>query len=144
MATINMSVQFDLNALRQRIERTHASAQNLFTAECKKAADVFTPMYEGNLKHNFEWLTDGNLIIGWSYIEPYARRQWYGMTKERVAKRNNRKLGETKGQMVAARPFNYSRDRNPNARARWTEHAANTNGRQIINAVIKAVEDGII
>lgn len=135
-----MKVEIPQN-LWAEMQRKIINAQTALTEECKKKSDFYTPMQQGTLKNNYEYTKNADgAIDGWTYRVPYARRQWFGMTEQRIAKRTNNKKGEKKGQPVAARGFNYDKTANPNARSRWTEHAANIYREAIIKAVVAVLE----
>lgn len=138
---MGLEIEMSLEGMRERLQGRIDAAQNVMTQECKKAADFFTPMREGDLKGNFEYTkNERGAFDGWIYKEPYSRRQWYGMTEERVAKRTVTKKGEIKGATIAARGFNYSLIKNDKARSRWTEHAAQNHKDDITRKVREEFE----
>lgn len=131
----------DVKGLMERLRSRIDGAQTVMTQECKKYADFFTPMKEGDLKGNFEYTkNERGAFDGWINKEPYSRRQWYGMTEERVAKRTIKKKGEVKGATIAARGFVYSKIKNDKARSRWTEHAAQNHKDDITRKVKEEFE----
>ena len=112
----------DMAAVLAELEKKINNAQEVLTVECKVAADTFTPMDSGSLKNNFEYTTDEHgAKDGWTYKEPYARRQWWGITD-------------------GGKPFNYSILVNDKARSRWTEHAAEVFREHIIKVVKAALQ----
>lgn len=118
---LKMSVEIPQN-LWAEAQRKIINAQTALTLECKKAADVYTPMQQGTLKNNYEYTQNAaGAIDGWTYRVPYARRQWFGKSKDGSG-------------------FNFNKVENPNARSRWTEHAANIYREAITRAVKAALE----
>ena len=121
MLTVTIDVS-GMAATLAELQKKVSNAQDVLTARCKAAADDFTPMADGNLKNNFRYTTnEQGAKDGWAYKEPYARLQWWGITKE-------------------GKPFNYSILVNSKARSRWTEHAAQVFREDIIRAVKAELE----
>ena len=123
--TIKMEMP-SLEDIKKLSMRKFIAGQNILTEECKKFSDKYTPKSPAiNLMREFEWDKDTKTgaVIGWTYLVPYANRQWHGLTEE----------GE---------PFNYSKDVNPQAQSRWTEKAAIEHRPEIMAAVIKAIKNG--
>lgn len=120
-----MELKFSLEIpqnLWSDVQRKIVNAQTTLATEYKKACDIYTPMQQGTLKNNIEYTkNNAGAYNGWIYNSPYARRQWYGKKKDGTG-------------------FNYSKDTNPNARSRWTEHAWETHHDEILNSVINALE----
>ena len=130
MLRLTIDMQPDVTASVQELQRRLNAAQTWMTEECKKGADVFTPEDTGALKAEIEYTTnDQGAKDGWTYKAMsasskffYAYIQWWGVTK-------------------GGKPFNYSVEKNPNARSRWTEHAA-ANIRDHIIAGVKRILAG--
>lgn len=138
---MNINFEMDLKGMRERLQARIDNAQKAMTNQCKARADDFTPTDTGALKNFFvNTKNERGVIDGWTYLEPYARKQWYGMTVERVAKRTVTKKGERKGERIPARGFNYSKQVNDKARSRWTEHAAQNHKDDITRVVREAFE----
>lgn len=123
MATVNMGIDFDIDAIRKRVQKHYATAQNAFTAEAKHYGDVFIPMQSGNLQKDVEYIKKNGVNVGWQYHLVYARAQYYGVSKKGNA-------------------FIYSKDLNPNARNRWVEHGAAVYGDEILQAITEAINNG--
>jgi len=126
MSKLTIKIEMpSLEDIKKLSMRKFIAGQNILTAECKKASDFYTPMHSGDLKNAFEYDKDASTgaIDGWTYLMPYANRQWHGLTED-------------------GQPFNYSTDTNPQAQSRWTEKAAIEHRPKIMAAVIKAVKDG--
>lgn len=123
---MSITITLDTGDLAARLhaitERMVDDAQRITTVEAKKAADLYTPMDEGNLRDNFEYTVDERGVPdGWTYLERYAWRQWNGLTKD-------------------GRPFNYSKDRNSLASSHWAEHGVVNQEDDIANAVKAALQ----
>ena len=134
MLRLSVDMQPDPEASIQELQRRLNAAQTWMTEECKKGADVFTPLDTGDLRDEIEYTTnEQGAIDGWTYKAKgssgyhYAHRQWWGLTDD-------------------GRPFVYNAPRadrvgsNPEARSRWTEHAAANIREQIIAGVKKILE----
>lgn len=122
MARIQMTINIKgIDEIKKILKEKYVSAQNVCTSECKKWSDVFTPFRDGNLKNNFEYIKENGVFVGFRYKEPYARKQWFGLTEDK-------------------RPFNYSTDKNPHARSKWTIQAIDTYGATIMRTIKKAIE----
>jgi len=135
MLRLSIDMQPDPEASIQELQRRLNAAQTWMTEECKKGADFFTPEDTGDLKNVVEYTTDEQgAKDGWTYKAKsdssaffYARRQWWGLTDD-------------------GRPFVYNAPRanrvgsNPEARSRWTEHAAAHIREQIIAGVKRILE----
>ena len=129
MLRLSIDMQPDPEASIQELQRRLNAAQTWMTEECKKGADFFTPEDTGDLKNVVEYTTDEQgAKDGWTYKAKsdssaffYALRQWWGLTDD-------------------GRPFKYSVLVNPNARSRWTEHAAANIREQIIAGVKRILE----
>lgn len=119
--TITVDIGDFTAQFRATTEQMIDAGQRTLTIEAKKAADVYTPLQEGNLRDNFEYtLNERGIPDGWTYRAPYAWRQWNGLTKD-------------------GRPFNYSKDRNREACSRWGERGAVDMAEDIAKAVREAL-----
>ena len=101
MLTVTSDSKQVLAEIRKLIRAKMDTAQEILTLECKKHADKYTPMDTGNLRDVFQYTVNkSGAKDGWFYKVPYAWRQWRGVTE-------------------TGKPFNYSKDANPNARSQW-------------------------
>ena len=118
MALIKMNVEVSgINSLKDILKNKYLSAQNVCTSECKKWSDKYTPFQEGQLRNNFIWVKQDGAIKGFTYLVPYARKQWYGKTEYN-------------------QDFDYSKVKNPLASARWTDRAINNHKSVILNQIV--------
>lgn len=95
---IRISVNTDLRELESRVVTATERAQYLFDEQVLKDSNYYIPMDTQALERSGitnSKLGDGLLI--WN--TPYARKQYYGID------------------------HNFSKDKNPNARALWFEYA---------------------
>ena len=115
-----LNVTIDVSGMDEalaELQKKVNNAQAVLTNECKAAADKFTPEKDSHLKINTKYtFNEHGIEDGWYYEEPYARRQWWGITE-------------------SGKFFNYSLLVNDKARRRWTEHAAEVAREDIMRKV---------
>ena len=122
-----------MKAFAEEMQRRVNLAQDWMTTECKAEADFFTPMDSGDLRREIGYtINEHGAKDGWYYKSPYARRQWWGVTKDGRDFNYNVVVAGKKGERKGS---------NPNARSRWTEHAAD-NIRDRIIAGVKRILAG--
>lgn len=98
MADASIKVTFDENAVTARIKSNVADAQKALDAQVMADSNHFAPQDTGTLQKSAQIYTRiGSGLVEWR--TPYARAQYYGVT------------------------FDHSKQRNPNATAKWFETA---------------------
>ncbi|MBO6300842.1 MAG: hypothetical protein J6N15_00195 [Ruminiclostridium sp.] len=97
-AKLNITIEMDTGACAQRMRQRMAAAQAALDAAVLKDCNYYVPLDSGALQKsaiNHTVLGSGDIV----WATPYARRQYYGTH------------------------LDHSRQRNPNATAKWFESA---------------------
>ena len=93
-----MQIDFKTGMVADRLRKRMESIQPAFDTQVLKDSNYFAPMDTGNLKASGVTGSQiGSGILVWN--TPYAKKMYYGVG------------------------YNFSKDSNPNARAKWFEEA---------------------
>lgn len=94
----DITVTFDANAMIDRKEAAIGRAQAALDVQVIKDSNIFCPEHEGTLRDSALLNSSiGSGIVKW--VTPYAARLYYNPQ------------------------YNFSKDKNPNARGKWFEEA---------------------
>lgn len=115
---IQFNVNYNLDAIEQQVQRAATRAQAILDEQILKDSNYYVPMDTNTLERS--GITNSKIgegVLIWN--TPYARRIYYGVE------------------------FNFSKDKNPHARALWFEYAKSVHLQSWKDLAKRAIEDNL-